>query len=107
MIGKDNLVKKLGETYAEALAAYPKVHAEFEQIIRKAEQVVSATNALKESRCSPISSSIWRGSRRFAAWDLTLTTPWSISPIPKAWLRTAMADIRHPPALLRSVLFLG
>ncbi|PJI39702.1 MAG: hypothetical protein CTR54_17780 [Rhizobium sp.] len=48
MTGKDNLVKKLRKTYAEALAAYPKVHAEFEQIIRKAEQVVSATNALKE-----------------------------------------------------------
>ena len=48
VIGKDNLVKKLGKTYAEALAAYPKVHSEFEQIIRKAEQVVSATNAPEE-----------------------------------------------------------
>lgn len=48
VIGKDNFVKKLGKTYAEALAAYPKVHAEFEQIIRKAEQVVSATNAPEE-----------------------------------------------------------
>jgi hypothetical protein len=48
VIGKDNLVKKLGKTYSGALAAYPKVHAEFEQIIRKAEQIVSATDAPEE-----------------------------------------------------------
>ena len=48
VIGKDNLVKKLGKTYAEALAAYPKVHAEFEQIIRKAEHIVSATTTPEE-----------------------------------------------------------
>ncbi|MFT2212990.1 tyrosine-type recombinase/integrase [Rhizobium giardinii] len=42
IVAKRNLIKKLGGTYAEALNAYPKVHAEFELLIRKAEQVLTA-----------------------------------------------------------------
>ena len=42
IISKENLVKKLGKTYGDALAAYPKVHAEFERILRKAEEILAA-----------------------------------------------------------------
>jgi hypothetical protein len=42
IVAKDNLVKKLGKTYAEALAEYPKVHADFERTLRKAEEILMA-----------------------------------------------------------------
>ncbi len=48
IIKKNNFVKALGKNYAEALAAYPKTHAGFEQVLRKAEQVLVATTNPEE-----------------------------------------------------------
>lgn len=48
IVAKDNLVKKLGKTEAEALAAYAKVHADFERTLRKAEEILMAETEPKD-----------------------------------------------------------
>ncbi|WP_119941532.1 site-specific integrase [Neorhizobium sp. NCHU2750] len=48
IIGKNNLIKTLGKTHQAALVAYPKVHAEFERTLRKAEEILSAETEPKD-----------------------------------------------------------
>jgi integrase len=41
LVGKKEFINALGKTRAEALSAYPQVHAEFEGVIHKAERVLA------------------------------------------------------------------